>query len=105
MQADIRYNQDPAVPLRLDFYPSERTHAPLVVWIHGGAWQAGSRKMPPTQSLVDDGYAVASISYRFSDVAIFPAQIQDCKCAVRFLRASAEHSGSMPKTPSLVQSN
>jgi acetyl esterase/lipase len=93
MQADIRYNQDPAVPLHLDFYRSVRTLAPVVVWIHGGAWQVGSREITPTQFLNDNGYAVASISYRFTDVAIFPAQIQDCKCAIRFLRANAKAFG------------
>ncbi|HAK51975.1 MAG TPA: alpha/beta hydrolase [Gammaproteobacteria bacterium] len=93
MQADIRYNQGPVEPLHLDYYPGRDKTAPLVVWIHGGAWLAGSRKKPPTRTLHDAGYAIASISYRLTDVAVFPAQIQDCKCAIRFLRAHADVLG------------
>lgn len=78
--------------LKLDLYIPENTEGPLplVVWIHGGAWMAGSKDNPPARALLASGFAVASISYRFSDVAIFPAQIHDCKAAVRFLRAHAD---------------
>lgn len=62
---------------------------PLVIWIHGGGWQAGSREAPPGRELLDRGFATASISYRFSDEAVFPAQIHDVKTAIRFLRANA----------------
>lgn len=93
MLTNIRYNQDPAVPLHLDFYPSKKTNAAVVVWIHGGAWQTGSRRITPTQFLHDHGYALVSIGFRFTDAAIFPAQIQDCKCAIQFLRANAKAFG------------
>lgn len=63
---------------------------PLIVWIHGGGWRAGSRAKPPIRRIVESGFTVASISYRFTDQAIFPAQIHDCKAAIRFLRANAE---------------
>ncbi len=66
---------------------------PLLVWIHGGGWRGGSRGKPPVRRLVEHGYAIASISYRFTDQAIFPAQIHDCKAAVRFLRAHAGKYG------------
>ena len=62
---------------------------PLMIWIHGGAWMAGSQANPPVLYLVKKGFAVASIQYRFSKDAIWPAQSYDCKAAIRFLRANA----------------
>ena len=66
---------------------------PLVVWIHGGGWREGSKSRPPIRRLVAAGFALASISHRLSSEAIFPAQIHDCKAAVRWLRAHAEQLG------------
>jgi len=63
---------------------------PLIVWVHGGAWQSGDKKSCPAIRFVQKGYAVASINYRLSQHAIFPAQIEDCKAAVRWLRANAK---------------
>lgn len=62
---------------------------PLMIWIHGGAWLAGNQAHPPVLYLVKEGFAVASIQYRFSQDAIWPAQAYDCKAAIRFLRANA----------------
>ena len=64
---------------------------PVVVWVHGGGWQGGSRLPIPggVTRLLQRGYAIASIDYRLSGQAIWPAQIQDCKAAIRFLRANA----------------
>jgi acetyl esterase/lipase len=70
---------------------------PLVVWIHGGAWLSGSKEGPPAKELVARGYAVASVGYRFSQRAHYPALIQDCKEAVRWLRAHAREYGIDPK--------
>lgn len=66
--------------------------SPLVIWIHGGAWMGGSKdQCPPLrQGFTERGYAVASIGYRLSGDALFPAQIEDCKAAVRWLRAHAK---------------
>lgn len=69
---------------------------PLIVWIHGGAWLAGSKDDCPAVRFVHDGYAVASINYRLSQHAVFPAQIQDCKAAIRWLRANADKYGIDP---------
>jgi acetyl esterase/lipase len=73
------------------FLPEKRSDKPLpvMVWIHGGAWTAGSQANPPVVFLVTAGFAVASIQHRFSQDAIWPAQSYDCKAAIRFLRAKA----------------
>jgi acetyl esterase/lipase len=79
----------------LDLYlPKSDAPLPLIVWIHGGGWQNGSKDNPnPALPLLAKGYAVASINYRLSRQAPFPAQIQDCKEAIRWLRANAkEHN-------------
>jgi acetyl esterase/lipase len=77
--------------LRLDLYLPERASGPVpvVVAIHGGGWATGRKEGAQGIRLSGHGYAVAAIGYRLSGVAIFPAQIQDCKAAVRWLRANA----------------
>lgn len=90
---DIEYASVDGLSLKLDLYtPGENVDAPrpLVVWIHGGAWRAGDKQRCPAVRLVSRGYIVASINYRLSQQAIFPAQIYDCKAAIRWLRANAE---------------
>jgi acetyl esterase/lipase len=73
--------------------PKSDKPAPLVIWVHGGAWLGGSKNQCPALFLLARGYAVASVGYRLSQVATFPAQIHDCKAAVRYLRAHArEHN-------------
>ncbi|MCU0786401.1 MAG: alpha/beta hydrolase, partial [Verrucomicrobia bacterium] len=64
---------------------------------HGGAWRAGSKENCPARRFVARGYAVASINYRLSQHAIFPAQIEDCKAAIRWLRAHAAEYHLDPK--------
>lgn len=81
-------------PLKLDLYvPRLSKSPPLVVWIHGGGWRKGSRKKPKIEAITEHGYALASISYRFTDKAVFPAQIHDCKAAIRWLRAHSDKFG------------
>ncbi len=63
---------------------------PVVVWIHGGAWLAGDNNPGRNIPLAQRGYFTASIEYRLSREAQFPAQIEDCKAAIRYLRANAE---------------
>ena len=63
---------------------------PLVIWIHGGGWKSGSKNgIGPAAELLSRGYAVASVEYRLSGEAIFPAAVNDCKAAISFLRANA----------------
>lgn len=71
---------------------------PVVVWIHGGGWKSGSRLPIPARvsNLCAMGYAVASVDYRLTGVALWPAQIQDVKGAVRWLRAQAGVYGLDP---------
>ncbi|EMI19738.1 lipase/esterase [Rhodopirellula maiorica SM1] len=91
---DLVFAEADGKPLKLDLYlPAVQGKAPLVVWIHGGGWRAGSKAKPPIRKLTEHGYALASISYRFTDTAVFPAQIHDCKAAVRWLRGEAEQFG------------
>lgn len=94
VRKDIEFANVDGHSLKLDLYlPENSKNAPLVVWIHGGGWKAGSKSNCPVSWLTEDGYAVASISYRLTDKAIFPAQIHDCKAAIRWLRANAEKHG------------
>ncbi len=78
--------------LTLDiFQPTEAVDAaPLIIWVHGGAWRAGSKKDVPVTRWLELGFAIASIEYRLSPEAPFPAQMHDIKSAIRFLRANAE---------------
>lgn len=71
--------------------PASAAPVPVVLWIHGGGWFNGSRLPIPSSvsALCSQGYAVASIDYRLTGTAIWPAQIQDCRGAVRWLRARA----------------
>jgi acetyl esterase/lipase len=79
---------------RLDLYVPEALEGPLplLIWVHGGGWMNGSKDgCPPLRAgYLEKGFAVASINYRLSGHAIFPAQIEDCKAAIRWLRAQAK---------------
>jgi len=76
---------------KLDLYiPGDvAAEAPLLVWIHGGAWKEGGKENSPAVGMMGKGWVVASLNYRFSQHAIFPAQLEDCKAALRFMRAHA----------------
>jgi acetyl esterase/lipase len=91
---DLAYVPDGHARQKLDLYlPMQRENngpLPLIVWVHGGAWLAGSKENCPAVRFLRRGYAAASINYRLSQHAIFPAQIEDCKAAIRFIRANAE---------------
>ena len=71
---------------------------PLVIYIHGGAFKSGDKGMVggKVQPLLDAGFAVASLNYRLSGEALFPAGAQDVKAAVRWLRANAATYGLDP---------
>lgn len=88
---DIVYVADGHERQKLDLYiPDEGENLPLIIWIHGGAWLGGDKTHYNPREYLKSGYAGASINYRLSQHAIFPAQIEDVKAAVRWLRANAE---------------
>ena len=66
--------------------------SPAFVWIHGGGWKGGTKDGGVRQCipLVRQGFVGATIEYRLTGEAPFPAQIEDCKCAIRYLRAHAK---------------
>jgi acetyl esterase/lipase len=88
---DLEYVKGGHERQKLDLYLPEKAEGklPVIVWIHGGAWQAGSKDRCPGLGFVRRGYAMASVGYRLSQHAKFPAQIEDCKTAIRWLRANA----------------
>jgi len=103
---DIVYSQSGT---KLDLYLTAEVTEPLpvIVWIHGGAWKEGDKgtaarlpsntsRTPPIQ-VIGPGYVLASINYRLSHEATFPAQIHDCKAAIRWLRAHAGEYHIDPK--------
>ena len=97
---DLAYAADGHERQKLDLYlpegrPANAAALPVVVWIHGGAFRAGSKDAcPPLRAgYVARGYAVASVGYRLTPTAPFPAQIEDCRAAVRWLRAHADEYG------------
>jgi acetyl esterase/lipase len=93
-------------PLLLDLYlhDARARPLPLVIWIHGGGWNRGDSRTSGTYAnwpavladLAARGFVVASVNYRLSGEAKFPAQIQDVKAAIRFLRAHAAEYGVDP---------
>jgi acetyl esterase/lipase len=91
--ANLEYVAGGHARQRLDlFVPTNAdTPLPVIVWVHGGAWMGGSKDGGgPALPFAGKGYAVASINYRLSQHAVFPAQIEDCKGAIRWLRANAK---------------
>jgi acetyl esterase/lipase len=91
---DLAYVEGGHERQKLDLYlPAKAEGAlPVIIWVHGGGWQAGSKDqcLPLRSGYLERGYAVASIGYRLSSHAVFPAQIEDCKAAIRWLRAHAK---------------
>ena len=86
--------------LHVDLYlpRDRRAPAPLVVWLHSGGWRIGNRKRAPDLSrhFAARGFAMASIDYRLSREALFPAQLHDVRAAIRWLRVHAEQFGIEP---------
>jgi acetyl esterase/lipase len=107
VMTDVVYSTIPGYrPLHLDLYRAsiDQTRRPLVVFVHGGGWWAGNQRAASAfldfpavlANLAQRGYVVASIEYRLSGEAPFPAQLLDLQEAVRFLRANAARFGIDP---------
>ena len=94
LEKDIEYGNADGHPLHLDLYrPAKLTRpVPALLFIHGGAWKSGKRQDYHfyTAAFARKGYVVATASYRLTRQAPYPAAVQDCKCAVRWLRANAK---------------
>jgi acetyl esterase/lipase len=95
--SDIHYGTGDGKPLLMDlFLPKQpiRRPTPAVLWIHGGGWELGDKSGNSGAKLLGShGFVTAALTYRLSGQARFPAAIEDCKCAIRFLRASAAKYG------------
>src|SRR5690242_9617112 len=91
--ADVVYATVNGTTLALDLYlPAGVSNPPLLVWTHGGAWRSGNKSSVP-HNLTLQGFAVASLDFRMSTDARFPAMVHDIKGAIRFLRARARQYG------------
>lgn len=86
---NLEYAKLGEVSLKLDLHlpAAGGAPSPLIVWVHGGAWRSGSKNENPLAPLVARGWAIASVDYRLTPVAPFPANVHDLKAAIRFLRA------------------
>lgn len=102
VELDVTYCTVDGVALKMDLYRSKGKGftLPAVIYVHGGGWTGGDKNNGILHTylpaLLDQGYLVASINYRLAPQHKFPAQIEDVKCAVRFLRANAETYGLYP---------
>jgi acetyl esterase/lipase len=98
---NVQYLPDGSPGHQLDLYLPDKASfdskrgAPLIVWIHGGGWIGGDKADNPALAARHLGYAVASLNYRLAKDkdSIFPAQIEDCKTAIRWLRKHASEYG------------
>ena len=93
---DVTYctRNDVALKMDIDFpRQAENAAMPIAVYVHGGAWSSGDKGSGPGMldmpELLARGYIVAAVNYRLAPQYKFPAQIEDVKCAIRFLRANA----------------
>ncbi len=94
---DIVYARVDGIDLALDLYlPANVTAPPLIVWVHGGAWSSGDKSGYP-EALLNQGFAFASVDFRQTTQARFPAQVHDIKGAIRFLRANSAKYGYAPQ--------
>ncbi len=95
---DVAYVEGGHQRQKLDLYfpAGGGDRRPLLVWIHGGGWQGGSKEQCPALGMLAQGFVVASLNYRLSQHAVFPAQLEDCKAAIRWLRAHAGENGIDP---------
>ncbi len=96
LQRDVTYCTAGGVPLLMDVYTPplpDAQPAPVAVYIHGGGWESGDKswipRIVPPEILVGRGYVVVAVNYRLAPTYHWPAQIEDVKCAIRYLRANA----------------
>ncbi|OOG78237.1 alpha/beta hydrolase [Algoriphagus sp. A40] len=101
LHGNIPYQNDTLKKHLLDIYlpPNATGKVPLVIWVHGGGWLSNDKYadmgyMKETiAEIINQGYALASIDYRFSTQAVFPAQMLDCNTAISYLYDHAKDYG------------
>jgi acetyl esterase/lipase len=101
LHGNIPYANDTLKKHQLDIYipANAKADIPLVVWVHGGAWMQNDKYADMSYmkktiaAILNNGFALASIDYRYSTEAVFPAQIQDCNQAMEFLYQHAAQYG------------
>ena len=102
VERDVTYGTADGVALKMDIYYPKVANGPVpaVVYVHGGGWTKGDKASGAGQrdiaELIARGYLVPAVNYRLAPQYKFPAQIEDVKCAIRFLRASAATYGLDP---------
>ncbi len=105
--ADVTYSTIPGYrPMMIDIYmpPKKGGPKPLIMYIHGGGWVGGTPRNSGAHGnfpaalakLASEGFVVASLEYRLADEAHFPAQLQDARAALRFLKSNAAKYGIDP---------
>ncbi len=91
---DLTYKKVDSIALKLDIYHAKtiKDTAPLIIYIHGGAWKKGDKHdyLPYLISYAEKGYVTATVQYRFTGVAKYPAQLLDVESAVRWLKQHAD---------------
>ena len=102
IRPDLEYGTGGGRALKLDVVKPKTPAAqprPLLVWIHGGAWSSGNKEGGVEGLLwfAQQGYVCATVEYRLSKEAPFPAQLHDVKAALRYLRANADRFGLDPR--------
>lgn len=101
LQEDVQYGTGAGEPLLMHLAKPKglAAPAPCVVFIHGGGWMFGDKKMhlPEIKQAAADGFVSATIGYRFAPKHKFPAQVEDAKCAIRYLRSHANEIGLDPQ--------
>ncbi|MBE2287246.1 MAG: alpha/beta hydrolase [Prosthecobacter sp.] len=97
---DLVYGKTPEQELKLDVYrPKSDAVLPACVLVHGGGWTGGDKERFRALgfALAEKGYVVANVEYRLAGAAKYPAAVQDCSLAVRWVRANAARFGLDPK--------
>lgn len=101
LYGNIPYANDTLKKHLLDIYipANAKANIPLVIWVHGGAWMLNDKYADMSYmkktiaAILNNGFALASIDYRYSTEAVFPAQVQDCNQALEFLYQNASKYG------------
>jgi acetyl esterase/lipase len=90
---NIPYKKVETRDLYLDIFLPEEQNPPLIMWIHGGGWKELNRTWNLAMPMLEKGYAVAAVDYRYCDEGQFPTQMLDLKDALLFLKKHAEQYG------------